>query len=428
MHRTVIFAACILGVLSCLVHGQDQYELPPIEYSRAIPDNRVATLQTAIEQQEVDLRYERQFGYLRDLLRYLEIRDDSQTLVYSKTSMQRSRISPRTPRAIYFNDESYVGYCHGGDVIEIAVADPQLGAVFYTVDQSRGTGPTIKRQTQSCLQCHGGAQTDDIPGFLIRSVFVGPSGLPILSEGQYRVDHSTPFDHRWGGWYVSGLHGTQSHLGNLVVSDDEAQRPWKNEGGQNVTDLSDRFLVRNYLSPHSDIVALMVFEHQTHVHNLITKANFATRQALLYERDFNKALGEPESNRLESTTRRIESAGEKLLEALFMIDETPLTDRVSGTSSFATEFSKSGPFDPQGRSLREFDLSRRLFKYPCSYLVYSRDFEALPPEMMKYVRKRMREILDGQGGERFAHLENVDRESIEAILKHTKPELLNALD
>lgn len=425
MYRIAICIICLWGAVARVAGGADQYELPPIEYSRSTPDNRVSELQRALEHQQATLRFETRFGYLRDLLKALEIREDTQMLVFSKTSMQRNRISPRTPRAIYFNDDSYIGYCHAGDVIEIAIADPQLGAVFYTLDQTKGEVPVIERQTHSCLQCHGTTQTGDIPGLLVRSLFVGPSGLPILSEGSHRVDHSTPIENRWGGWYVSGTHGTQSHLGNLIVQDKEIKRPWQNEEDLNVTDLSDRFMVRNHLTPHSDIVALMVFEHQAHVHNLITKANFATRQALHYQREFNKALGEPENNKLESSTRRIENAGEDLLEGLLMTNEARLKGPFVGTSTFATEFAQHGPRDQQGRSLRDLDLRDRLFKYPCSYLIYSDAFDGLLGEMKSYVKKRMKQILAGQGGEKFTHLTSEDREAIAAILDATRPELLS---
>lgn len=421
--RTVLVASAQL-VTATAACGQDAYEQAPIEYSDSIPNNRVAALQQAIAQHKTSLNYERSFGYLRDLLKQLEINDATQMLVFSKTSMQRDRISPRTPRAIYFNDDTYVGYCHAGEVIEIAVADSSLGAVFYTLDQNGDAAPQITRQTHRCLQCHGGGQTDDIPGFLVRSVFTGRNGLPILSEGSHRVDHATPFAKRWGGWYVSGTHGQLTHQGNLVVDDRDAPRPWKNEQGQNVIDLSGRFRIANYLNPHSDIVALMLFEHQTHVHNLITKANFAARQALHYERGLNEALGEPENNRLDSTTRRIENAGDNLLRGLLMIDEASLEGPIAGTSRFSEEFSQLGPRDEQGRSLRDLDLTRRLFKYPCSYLIYSRNFDELPPVMKHYLGSRLQCVLAGEGGEQFARLSPADREAIGGILRSTKPELL----
>ena len=48
----------------------------------------------------------------------------------------RHTVSGRTPRALYFNDDVFVGYCQDGEVLEISVADPQLGAVFYTLGQA----------------------------------------------------------------------------------------------------------------------------------------------------------------------------------------------------------------------------------------------------------------------------------------------------
>ena len=178
-------------------------------------------------------------------------------------------------------------------------------------------------------------------------------GLPILSEGTRRVDHTTPLENRWGGWYVSGEHGAQHHLGNFVVRDRAAPKPWTNEAGQNVTDLGDRFETESYLTPHSDIVALMVFEHQLLIHNLITKANFAARQALYYEAALNRALGVPEDRPVESTARRIASAGDKLVAGLLLVDEAPLQEPIRGTAGYAEQFAALGPRDDQGRSLRD---------------------------------------------------------------------------
>lgn len=405
-------------------HGADEYERPPIAYSQSEPENRVSALQATLERGELTLKAEPPFGFLPTLLKHLEIDPATQMLVFSKTSMQRDRISPRTPRAIYFNDDSYVGYCHAGDVLEIAVADSQVGAAFYTLDQTNPESPAIVRQTHKCLQCHGGSQTDDIPGLVVRSLFVGPSGMPILSEGSHRVDQTTPVKNRWGGWYVSGALGSQPHLGNLIIRDRDAPKPWKNEEGQSVSDLRDRFLARNYLTPHSDVVGLMVFEHQAYVHNLITKASFAARQALYYEAGLNKALGSPTDERLESTTRRIENAGEKLVQGLFLVDEAALAGPISGSSEFAKQFVRRGPHDNHGRSLRDLDLNRRLFKYPLSYLVYSRAFNELPDVMKEYVATRIQEVLAGQAGEEFRRLTDADRQAITEILRDTKPELL----
>jgi hypothetical protein len=263
-----------------------------------------------------------------------------------------------------------------------------------------------------------------VPGHLVRSLFVDSGGEPILSAGSYAVDHSTPFEQRWGGWYVTGKHGSQTHLGNLIIRGQDVPRPVENAQGQNVTQLNDRLAVEKYLTPHSDIVALMVLEHQTLVHNRMTKANFAVRQALQYETEMNRALGEPEGKRLDSTTRRIQSAGDDLIESLLLVAEPQLTAPISGTSGFTEKFSRDGPRDRQGRSLRDLDLQRRLFKYPCSYLIYSPAFDELPREMRDYVWKRLWEVLSRpEDVEPFAHLSKEDRQAIVEILRDTKPDL-----
>lgn len=402
----------------------DEFELPPIEYSTSEPHNRVSELQARIERGETKLEYKEGNGYLEDLLRELQVPADSQMLVFSKTSLQRERISPRAPRAVYFNDDVYIGYCQGGKVIEVSVADPALGAVFYSVDQEQDAPAALTRQTQRCLQCHSSSQSDGIPGHVARSVFVGPSGQPILSEGSHLVDHTTPIKDRWGGWYVTGQHGQQVHLGNFILRNRDAARQFDNKQGQNVTDLSDRITTARYLKPDSDIVALMVFEHQVLVHNLIAKALYETKRALHYQADLNRALGEPESNRLESTTRRIQNAGDKLVDALLFVDEAEITAPITGTSGFAESFAARGPRDPEGRSLRDLDLKHRLFKYPCSYLIYSSAFDALPEEMQSYVWLRLWEVLSGKDqSEKFSHLSRDDRREIRNILRHTKDNL-----
>jgi hypothetical protein len=201
------------------------------------------------------------------------------------------------------------------------------------------------------------------------------------------------------------------------------RQPVDNAQGQNVTQLADRLAVEKYLTPHSDLIALMVLEHQTLVHNHLTKANFAARQALQYETEMNRALGEPEGKRMESTSRRIQSAGNDLVEVLLLVDETKLTAPIHGTSDYASKFSQLGLRDGQGRSLRDLDLQRRLFKYPCSYLIYSPAFDGLPREMRDYVWQRLWDVLSNPNDAKFTHLSPGDRRAIVEILRDTKPNL-----
>jgi hypothetical protein len=426
--KACLAAFCILLLfLPAVSLANDNFDAEPILYRTAKEQNAVARLQEQLDSKEVQIERDEKFGYLPSLLKALEIPESSQMLVFSKTSLQRSRIAPRTPRAIYFNDEVYVGYCQAGNVLEISAADEQLGTCFYTLPQERQASPRFEREGESCLTCHAPGSSHRLPSHLVRSVYVDASGLPMLAEGSFRVDHTTPIEQRWGGWYVTGTHGDQKHLGNLIVRQRTVQHPVENEKGQNVTELDAFLNVKNYLTPHSDLVALMVFEHQTQVHNAITQANFHSRQALHYNATLNRELGEPEDHRWGSTTSRIHSAGDTLLKCLLMCEEAKLTAPIQGTSGFAQEFAAKGSKDADGRSLRDLDLQTRLFKYPCSYLIGSKSFLALPQEVKDYVLTRLHDVLTGKDtSSEFSHLSVEDRQAILKILQDTMPELFDA--
>ncbi len=404
--------------------SQDDFERAPVLYSESTPGNCISRLQQRLDDREVTLTYDDDKSYLPSLLKALNVPVESQMLVFSKTSLQMRRISPRTPRAIYFNDDVYVGFCQSGDVLEISAVDPQLGTVFYTMNQEENEKPQFQRRSDNCLVCHSSSRTEGVPGHLVRSLYVDAGGQPLLSAGSRMVDHTTPIEQRWGGWYVTGTHGSQKHLGNLVVRGRDVQEPVDNSAGQNLSELKDRLNVDRYVSPHSDIVALMMLEHQVLVHNRIVKANFDTRQALDYDIMMNRTLGNAEGMRLESTTRRIKSTGDRLVEALLLVDEAKLTTPIKGTSGYAEQFTATGLRDSQGRSLRDLDLTTRLFKYPCSYLIYSEAFDGLPSESRDYVWQRLFEVLSGQDqSETFAHLSQDNRQAILEILRATKPNL-----
>jgi hypothetical protein len=420
--KLLLFIGLALTAVSSAARAQE-FEQEPILYSKSEPDNHVSRLIAEIASGDTRLEYNAEFGYLRSLLAALDVPVSSQMLVFSKTSMQRQRIAPQTPRALYFNDDVYIGYCHQGEVLEISAADPELGAVFYTLDQDAGI-PQLRRQTDNCLICHGSSQTKQIPGHVVRSVLTDAAGLPILSAGTHRIDHTSPFEKRWGGWYVTGTHGEQQHLGNLIVRGRAKPEAIENADGQNVTSLDERFDTSHYLTGHSDIVALMVLEHQTDAHNYLTRANHLTRQAMHYQQALNRELGEPADHLWDSTKSRIKNAGEPLVEYLLFSGEAKLTAPIRGTSGFAEEFSERGPRDSKGRSLRDFDLQSRLFKYPCSYLIYSPSFDSLPSEVKDYTFRRLWEILSGQDqNEKFTHLSFADRRAILEILRETLPGL-----
>jgi hypothetical protein len=423
----VCLAAAALAPAAVTALGiGDDAEHPAIQYSTTAPADAVSKLRQRVERGEVKLARDPVRGYLPAVLKQLGIPVSSQSLVFSKTSLQRERISASTPRALYYNDDTYVGWVQGGPILEITSIDPQLGAVFYTVDQD-AQKPVFIRQTHECLSCHGSTFTRGIPGLMVRSVFADRAGQPHFSAGTYLTTDESPWEQRWGGWYVTGTHGEERHMGNLIThSAAQANNPNLNSGA-NVTRLDRFFNTKPYLTPHSDLAALVVLQHQAHLHNLITRANYETRMALHYEQALNKELNRGADYRSDSTLSRVKSVGEPLVRGLLFSKEAPFQGPAAGTTSFAREFVARGPRDKQGRSLRELDLRKRLFRYPCSFLIYSEQFDGLPALAKEYVYRRLWEVLSGKDTTpQFAHLTPEDRQAITEILLETKPEFAAA--
>ncbi|MBI4885488.1 MAG: hypothetical protein HY824_00175 [Acidobacteria bacterium] len=395
-----------------------------IRYRTGIPSDAVARLQRRIDAGTTELQFDAKGGYLDSVLQELKIPVSSQTLVFSKTSGQRELISPARPRALYFHHDVYVGWVQGGRALEIASMDPNLGAVFYTLSQEKTAQPTFQRQTQACLQCHDSPSlTSGVPGLIVKSVYPDKDGEPIVSAGTFVTSDQSPLKERWGGWYVTGTHGTQVHMGNAIADDTQGAPHLNLMGGANVTDLSTRIDTQPYLSAHSDIVALMVLEHQSRVHNLITRASYRARMALYFDEVRNTELRRSAGYLPDSTLGLVRREAEPLVRAMLFVEEAPLTEPVSGTSGFSRDFASQGPRDHKGRSLLDLDLTQRLFRYPCSYLIYSESFDALPVPVKDYVYRRLWDVLSGEDASNgFAHLSRGDRTAIMDILLETKPD------
>jgi hypothetical protein len=213
-------------------------------------------------------------------------------------------------------------------------------------------------------------------------------------------------------------------MGNLVLRKKDDPDHLDLDRNANLPDLSSKLDVGPYLAPTSDIAALLVLTHQSQVHNLLTECNYEMRLAQRDQDAINKALGEPADHVSDSMHRRIASACEPLVQAMLFCEETPLADKITGSPSFAKDFTARGPRDPAGRSLRDFDLTKRLFKYPCSFLIYSDSFKALPAPAKTQMYHRLLEVLSGRETRKeFAHLSNEDRKAIREILAATVPDL-----
>ncbi|MCA9214969.1 MAG: hypothetical protein KDB27_17995, partial [Planctomycetales bacterium] len=276
----------IIWMIACArpAFGQLDFEAAPINYNSMETTDPVRKLMERIDAGDFELKYDSNHGYLPAMLEALDVSPSSQMLVFSKTSFQLRKINPARPRAVYFNDDVYIGWVQKGDVLEISSVDPQNGAIFYTLSQEETDRPKIVRDKGQCITCHASSRTSGVPGHLVRSVYASSSGQPFFGSGTFTTDHRSPFHERWGGWYVTGTHGKQRHMGNVIASDRDEPEELDVESGANVVDLSNRIDTAPYLRPTSDIVALMVLEHQARMHNLITRANFDTRSAQHYDK------------------------------------------------------------------------------------------------------------------------------------------------
>ncbi len=399
--------------------AQSDFEQAPIEYHTAAVHDAVEQLRQAIESESEQLEWDEKNGWLSALLEKLNVPISSQTLVFSKTSLQISRIMPSRPRALYFNDDVYVGWVQHGEVVELSAVDPKQGPVFYSVAQKKGAKPVITRDRGHCIVCHSSSRTQSVPGYLVRSVYPGSNGTPHYGLGTTTTDHSTKMSTRFGGWYVTGTHGSMRHLGNAIAKEDSPS-PIDPEPGANLTTLDGLFDTAPYLTGSSDIVALMVLEHQSQMHNQITHATYEARRAKYQDQVMSRLLERPEDHVSDSTKRRIASAGDKLLKYMLFKTELQLTSPVAGTSSFREDFEAQGINDKRGRSFRQFDLETRLFKYPCSFLIHSSSYAGMPNEVRDHVENRLALILtDRDTTGDFDFLSGQDRMAIREILADT---------
>jgi hypothetical protein len=386
---------------------------PAIKYATAPLNNLVADVNKQIVDGTIRLTFEGRGGYLRSALDALQLPVDSQLLVFSRASLQGKQIGEQNPRAVFFNDRVALGWVRGGDVLEVAAHDESAGVVFYTLDQKPdAAGPPQFKRAFICLGCHMAGDTLGVPGFLMFSTTrQNPSqgfSLPRF------VDQSDPLERRLGGWFVTGSTGSAKHMGNEAAALD-------GRSTRELMSVDGLFDADGYRTLSSDIVAHMVFTHQVSMTNLLTRAGWQARVAdPALHPPYTAAPGEEERIAL-----MMKGVASEVVDHLLFVDEAPLGDRVRGQSGFAERFSANGPRDRSGRSLHELDLTRRLMKYPCSYLIYSPAFDALPPRAKDPIYQRLWEVLSGaERDTRYqTALSRADRQTIVEILRDTKKDL-----
>lgn len=435
-HRAMVHFALVAFLASGVMNAEERAssitggggairydaEYPAIDYGKTPTRNAIARLQSRLEKGEIQMAFKPPRGYLDSVLSALGIDPSSQTLVYSKTSLQFSLISAAKPRAIYFNDATYVAWIPGTAFLEIATLDAELGPVFYALTNESPRQLTITRESSRCLTCHDtwGMTGGGVPRFLFQSTLVDRNGEALDQQAGSETTDQTPIQERWAGWYVTGQHGKQPHLGNLLLDPGHDTADLERSRRGNIDTLHALFDTGPYLTDKSDIVALLIFEHQAHVSGFMTRANFKSR-TLLGKRGLDARM--PWSSLPPDVQKALTAMLEPLVRAMLFANAAAPTDEITSSSGFDTWFEAQGPRDPQGRSLRELDLRTRIFRYPLSYLVYSEGFAGLPACDKEYVYRRFAEILRGRDeSATFSHLSGQDRQALLEILSTTSPE------
>jgi hypothetical protein len=382
---------------------------PAIAYSTAPAANVVERLNRQLQEGSAGLTFEGRSGYLRSVVDALQLPVDSQLLVFSKTSLQGRMIDPLNPRALFFNDRVALGWVRDADLLEVAAHDERVGVAFYSLEQRPAERPTFKREFR-CLGCHMTGETLGVPGLLMFSTTPGAGDRPLKIV---TTDQRSPIVERWGGWFVTGTSGTAQHLGNQVPA--LAGHP-----GGGLASVAGLFDPDGFRGASSDIAALLTFSHQTQMTNLLTRASWEARAA---DPTLHPGVSEtPE--RMQLVKAHMSGIAAEVVDYMLFIDEAPLPNPFTGRSGFAERMSAAGPRDRQGRSLYELDLTRRLMKYPCSYLIYSPAFDALPPLAKVPIYERLWQVLSGEAAEpRYRSLSLADRRAIVEILRATKPDL-----
>ncbi len=405
-------------------------EYPYIDYSGRATHNDVARLAAELASGKVKLQFRPPRGYLDSLLEALNISPSSQTLVFSKTSLQTQIIGPASPRAIYFNDDTYVAWIRDTPQIEINTMDSALGPVFYTLNERPDPHPHLERESLRCLSCHDtfSLQGGGVPNFLFLSAYRIENGKVLTDTVATKTTDATPLTDRWGGWYVTGQFGGLLHLGNVLPLPADQPIPLSSVSRADVPNLDGFFDTQAYLTDKSDVVAVLVFENQVDVHNLIIHANYKSRMLLERESPGSSTKGLTWQQVSPATQRRFEALLEPLVRGMLFVGAANFPTPLRGNSGYARWFQSQGPFDRQGRSLRDLDLDTRLFKYPLSFLVYSKGFDYLVPSAKQYIYNRLIQILTGRDTDpAFSSLSASERKAILEILEATKPDFAHAL-
>ena len=384
----------------------DEIDESPHFYHQRRPKDRFTQLRNKLDSGEIPLDRSSEKAFVVSLLKALDIPVCSQMLVFSTTSLQLSLISPANPRALYFNEDVYLGYVPGGRV-EIVSIDPELGGIFYMFDIAIGGVALSIERSERCMRCHVGEDTGHVPGLVIKSVVPGPGGGSLTAYRIAQTGHGIPLAERFGGWHVTGAGVFTNHLGNFT-GELAAGRLTKipNPPGE-------QFRFEKYPATTSDLLPQLLHEHQAGFVNRMVGAAYRARTA----QHISKGQLTP------AQTAELDAQARIITRYLLFADETPLpAGGVAGETEYKEAFRNNRHMTVDGFSLKDFDLETRLFKHRCSYMIYSPVFTGLPSAMKQRVYQALREALNTEQAE-FSYLPAAEKRAIRHILKATLPDV-----
>jgi len=445
LRKTLLVAACgavvtgaaaTWGLTQAEAAGANSLrsEYEAIDYAGVAKDNPVYRLNQRIKSGEVTLKYEGEHGYLESLLKELKINPASQILVFSKTSLQHPYINAKTPRSIYFNDDTYVAWVQGTQLVEVTTTDDKKGPVYFLFHNTPKVEDHMERETHTCLNCHDtyGNMGGGVPDLLASSSIISKGGVRLTEKFWTReVNDTVPVDDRWGGWYVTGQSGDQPHMGNILIDDLSQMSSLDAVRHENIDTLDELGYLdtSHYLRSTSDIVSLLVLEHQLTVVNELTYIKFKA-PVVLQRMKHADAINAPSWDALPADAQQVlRRMLDDLVKRMLFVGAAEYKDQISGSKDYSDWFEAQGPKDDQGRSLRDFDLKTKLFKHSVSFLIYSSDFNTLPPYAKDYVYRQIADVLEGHThDETYAFIPDQERKATLQILADTKPDFARYLD
>lgn len=411
------------GIIPAHAEADAERELaasPHSYYDRPLAD-RFTRLQAALEAGQTRLDRSGELAFLASLLQALEISPQSQMLVFSTTSLQLSLISPSSPRALYFNEDTYVGYVPGGR-IEIVSIDPDLGGIFHIFDIPRSTGPLQIERSRRCMNCHSAAETGYVPGLVIKSVIPGPRGGSLDAFRVAETGHAIPLSERFGGWYLTGVPWT-NHWANL-----QGRSASEGSGYRRIVP-GELFDWKRYLVAASDLLPQLLHEHQAGFVNRVLQGTYRAREwaqktgAAGAAGAASAAGATSEAGGLDGASgwEQVEASAREIVRYTLFGGEAPLPEGgLRADGPYVADFLGNRLPARDGKSLKDFDLKTRLFRHRCSYMIYSAVAQGMPAPLKQTVFRQLRRALAGEA-EEFAYLPAAERTAIGAILRETLP-------